>query len=102
MISGPAVGSKPSADQVIRNITNTGASALNGWSLAWTWPDNQQVTSAWNAAVAQTGTHVTATNLSYNATIAAGTSTNFGFQAAYTGTNTPPGQFTLNGSSCSS
>jgi hypothetical protein len=83
-------------------ITNTGAGPLNGWTLAWTWPGNQQVTSDWNATATQTGSHVTATNLSYNATIAAGASTNFGFQATYTGTNTPPGQFTLNGSSCSS
>jgi len=82
-------------------VTNTGASALNGWTLSWTWPGNQQVTSAWNATVSQSGTRVTAVNLSYNATIAPGANTNFGFQATYSGTNTAPTQFTLNGSACS-
>jgi hypothetical protein len=71
-------------------IANTGSSAINGWTLTWTWPGNQQVTSAWNATVTQSGTQVTARNASYNAAIAAGASTSFGFQASYSGTNTAP------------
>ncbi len=81
-------------------IANIGTSAVNGWTLSWTWPGNQQVTNAWNAAVTQSGTRVTATNVGYNATIAPGASTNFGFQATYNGTNTAPTQFTLNGAAC--
>ena len=82
-------------------IANTGTGAINGWSLAWTWPGNQQVTSAWNATVTQSGTHAIATSVSYNAAIAPGANTSFGFQATYSGTNTTPAQFTLNGNTCS-
>lgn len=81
-------------------ITNAGATAINGWTLRWTWLGNQQVTSAWNATVTQQGTQVTATNVSWNAGIAAGASTSFGFQATYSGSNPAPTQFTLNGVAC--
>jgi hypothetical protein len=81
-------------------IANTGSTAVNGWSLKWTFAGNQVVTSAWNATVTQSGTAVTATNASYNAAIPAGGSAAFGFQATYSGTNTNPTAFTLNGSTC--
>jgi acetyl esterase/lipase len=83
-------------------ITNTGSSTLNGWTLAWTWAGDQHVTNAWNATVTQSGTHATATNVSYNTTIAPGANTSFGFQATYSGTNTAPAQFTINGNPCAS
>jgi hypothetical protein len=50
--------------------------------------------------VTQPDTRVTATNVSYNASIAPGASVTFGFQATYSGTNTTPTQFTLNSISC--
>ena len=81
-------------------VANTGSGTINGWTLTWTWPGNQQVSNAWNATVTQSGTQVTARNVSYNAAISAGARTNFGFQATYSGTNTAPTQFTLNGSAC--
>ncbi|MET8158337.1 PHB depolymerase family esterase [Sphaerisporangium sp. NPDC005289] len=81
-------------------VTNSGASAVNGWTVTWTWPGNQQVTNAWNAAITQSGTQVTARNASYNATIPAGGNTSFGFQASFNGTNTAPSQFALNGTVC--
>jgi acetyl esterase/lipase len=81
-------------------VTNTGTTAINGWSLAWTWTGNQRVTSAWNAAVTQPDTRATATNMNYNATIAPGTGVTFGFQATFNGTNNPPTQFTLNNIAC--
>ncbi|WP_248963872.1 extracellular catalytic domain type 1 short-chain-length polyhydroxyalkanoate depolymerase [Sphaerisporangium perillae] len=81
-------------------ITNRGATAINGWTVTWTWPGNQQVGNAWNATVTQSGAQVTARNVSYNGTIAPGAGTSFGFQAGYSGTNTAPSQFTLNGTIC--
>jgi hypothetical protein len=48
--------------------------------------------------VAQSGTAVTAKNASYNATIAPGASTSFGFQAEGGGAN--PAAFSLNGAGC--
>jgi poly(hydroxyalkanoate) depolymerase family esterase len=82
-------------------VTNTSASAVNGWTVQWGWSGNQQVTNAWNATVSQAGAQVTARNVSYNATIAAGASVTFGFQGTYSGTNQAPTQFTLNGAACS-
>ncbi|MFI5910959.1 cellulose binding domain-containing protein [Dactylosporangium sp. NPDC051541] len=81
-------------------VTNTGTAPITGWTLKWTFAGNQTVSNAWNATVTQSGTALTATNASYNATIPAGGNTQFGFQASYTGTNAVPAQFTLNGAAC--
>jgi len=81
-------------------ITNTGSTAINGWTVTWTWPGNQQITNAWNATITQSGQQVTARNVGYNPTIPPGGSTDFGFQGIYSGTNTSPSQFALNGTPC--
>ncbi|MER5185083.1 endo-1,4-beta-xylanase [Streptomyces sp. NPDC002896] len=81
-------------------IKNTGTTAVNGWQLAWGWPSGQSVTQAWNATVSQSGTAVTATNASYNASIPAGSTVTFGFNGSLTGANTAPTAFTLNGTDC--
>lgn len=85
-----------------KNITiaNTGTSAINGWSLAFTLPSGQTITSGWNAAYSGGSGQITATNLSYNATLAPGASTGIGFQANQTGDAAAPAAFTLNGASC--
>ena len=80
-------------------ITNLG-DAMNGWRLTWTFPNGQTVTQAWNATVTQSGGAVTATNLSYNASIATGATVSFGFNGAWTGANTAPASFALNGTTC--
>src|SRR5579872_4212547 len=36
-------------------ISNTGASAINGWTLTFTFPGDQKVTNAWSATVTQSG-----------------------------------------------
>ena len=81
-------------------VTNTGPTPVNGWSLAWTFANGQQVTNAWNATVTQQGAAVTARNANWNATIAPGATTSFGFLASRTALNTPPSTFTLNGGAC--
>ncbi|MDQ1294443.1 MAG: endo,4-beta-xylanase [Actinomycetota bacterium] len=82
-------------------VENTGSDAIDGWSLSWTWPGNQKVTSAWNATVTQSGNQVTARNASYNNLLAPGAKASFGFQASYSGSNDAPEQFALNGETCS-
>ena len=47
-------------------ITNTAPSAVNGWSLIFTFPGDTKIGSSWNATVTQSGTVATATNMSYN------------------------------------
>jgi hypothetical protein len=83
------------------SVANTGSSAINGWSLTWSFGGNQHVTSAWNATVTQSGNSVTAKNVAYNAAIPPGGSASFGFQADYSGTNNNPTNFALNGAACS-
>jgi hypothetical protein len=84
-------------------ITNTGTTAINGWSLKFTFPNGQTITQLWNGSYTQSGSAVTVTNLSYNGSIAPGASTNSspGFNGAWNGTNSPPTSFTLNGATCS-
>jgi chitodextrinase len=82
-------------------LTNTGSSAINGWTVGWSFAGNQQITSAWNTVVSQSGQSVTVRNMDYNANLAPGASTGFGFQGTYSGTNATPTAFTVNGSACS-
>jgi poly(hydroxyalkanoate) depolymerase family esterase len=82
-------------------ITNTGSSAINGWSLGFTLPSGQVITGGWSATYSPTSGQLTATNVSYNGTIAAGTSTTIGFQATHTGNAAAPSAFALNGAPCS-
>ncbi|GAB3962945.1 hypothetical protein GCM10029978_019500 [Actinoallomurus acanthiterrae] len=81
-------------------ITNTGTSAINGWSLAFALPSGQTFTSGWNATFTSSGGQVTAANTSYNGSLAAGASTSIGFQASHTGNTATPSAFTLNGTAC--
>ncbi|MEV0325398.1 cellulose binding domain-containing protein [Micromonospora echinospora] len=81
-------------------VTNTGATPVTGWTLAYPLPAGQQVTGSWNATVTQNGSTVTARNLSYNATISPGASVTFGHQVSTSGGYAAPSGFTLNGTAC--
>lgn len=83
-------------------IYNLGGTAINGWTLVFSFPGDQRVSNAWNANVTQNGRQVTATNpASYDITIPAGGNLNFGLSATSTpGTNGVPSSFLLNGSGC--
>jgi acetylxylan esterase len=81
-------------------ITNTGTTAVNGWSLGFTLPAGQSITSGWNATYTPASGQVTARNATYNATIAPNASVTIGFQANHTGNAGKPTAFTLNGSPC--
>src|SRR5512135_1439162 len=60
-------------------LTNTGTDPYPSWTLTWTFPGNQVITSLWNGAFTQTGASVTVTNLGYNGVIPAGGNTTLGF-----------------------
>jgi hypothetical protein len=81
-------------------VANTGSSAMNGWTLGFTFPGDQRVTNGWNATVSQSGTAVTATNVAFNAAIAPGASASFGFQGTWGASNPAPTGFRLNGTAC--
>jgi endo-1,4-beta-xylanase len=83
-------------------ITNTGSSPISGWSLRFNLASGQTITSGWNASYSPNSGQVTATNVSYNGSIAPGGSTTIGFQANHSGNTAAPTGFTLNGAACSS
>jgi glucuronoarabinoxylan endo-1,4-beta-xylanase len=85
------------------SITNTGSSAINGWTLRFSFPGSQQITQLWNGSYSQQGAQVTVTNASYNGQIPAGGSVNPapGFLGTWNGSNPAPTSFTLNGATCS-
>ncbi|MET0416204.1 MAG: cellulase family glycosylhydrolase [Actinoplanes sp.] len=80
-------------------VTNLG-DAINGWSLSWTFPSGQRVTQAWNATVTSSGDQHTAKNVSYNAAIGTNAAVSFGFNGSWSGSNTAPTSFALNGVTC--
>jgi endoglucanase len=80
-------------------VTNLG-DPVNGWNLVWTFPSGQRVTQAWNASVTMSGSQATATNVGYNGAIATNATVSFGFNGSWTGANTAPTSFTLNGTAC--
>ncbi|MBE2220397.1 MAG: glycoside hydrolase family 9 protein [Anaerolineae bacterium] len=85
------------------SIANNSTAAVNGYNLVWSYGAGQTVTSGWNAAFAQSGSTVTASNTAshWNGTIRPGASVSFGLQGTHTGSNPLPTQFTLNGILCS-
>ncbi|WP_435796105.1 extracellular catalytic domain type 1 short-chain-length polyhydroxyalkanoate depolymerase [Micromonospora zamorensis] len=81
-------------------VTNTGTTAINGWSLVFTLPSGQTITSGWNASYSPNSGQVTARNVAYNAGIPANGSVTIGFQATHSGNTAKPSAVTLNGASC--
>ncbi len=82
-------------------ISNGGTSAINGWTLTFSFPGDQKITNSWNGVVTQSGASVSIGNESYNASIPAGSSTQLGFQGTWTSSDAAPTGFTLNGTACS-
>ncbi|WP_430781874.1 cellulose binding domain-containing protein [Actinoplanes sp. G11-F43] len=83
-------------------VTNTGSTAINGWSLTFGLPAGQAITGGWNAGYTTAAGRVTATDAGYNAAVAPGASVGFGFQATHTGDSGAPNAYALNGSPCTS
>jgi Cellulose binding domain len=83
------------------HIVNTGTSAINGWTLKWTFANGQVITQMWGGTPTQSGATVSVANVDYTAAIAAGGgSVDVGFLANWTSANAVPTAFTLNGVSC--
>lgn len=57
-----------------------GTTALSGWTVTTNLPSGATVTNGWSAANSGTSGTVNWTNVSYNGSVAAGQSTEFGFQ----------------------
>jgi hypothetical protein len=81
------------------SITNLG-DPLTSWTLTWSFGAGQTVTQAWNTALTQSGSAVTARNAGYNGSIGTNGSVAFGFNGSWTGSNPAPTSFALNGVAC--
>ncbi|MEU6004322.1 glycoside hydrolase family 48 protein [Streptomyces sp. NPDC047197] len=81
-------------------ITNRGSAAIDGWSLTYSYSGNQKLANGWNAAWSQSGKSITAKSLAYNAKIAPGAAATTGAQFTYSGANSAPTDFAVNGSTC--
>ncbi|NIL51394.1 cellulase family glycosylhydrolase [Streptomyces sp. 2BBP-J2] len=109
--SGPAAGSCavtyrvtgewPGGFQGEVVVRNTGSTAVDGWTLRWTFPDGQRITSLWGGTVTQSGAEVSVAAAPYTATIPPSGAVSLGFTGSRAGTNTDPTVFLLNGAACS-
>ncbi|WP_157930616.1 glycoside hydrolase family 9 protein [Glycomyces xiaoerkulensis] len=70
-------------------VSNVGDRTIDQWSLRWDWSGDTEVTYLWNAEWSQSGTTVTASNLSWNGRLEPGQTAEFGFVGS--GTAEVPG-----------
>jgi hypothetical protein len=63
-------------------ISNPGGAARTGWRLEFTLPAGASLGSFWDANVTRSGNTIVATDRGYNAAVAAGAATSFGFIVA--------------------
>ena len=112
-VSAPAAGAATSTCTVAYSIGNTwgggfqggititnNGPAISSWTLAFTFPDHQQITSGWNGTFSQNGQVVQVASENYNGALATGASANVGFVANVGAVNDAPGYFTVNGLAC--
>ncbi len=92
----------PGGFEAILTLTNTSATAINNWTLTWSFANGQQITQLWTGAESQNGASVTVNSLSYDGNIGAGGSyTGLGFLGTWNNTaNAVPGSFAINGTPC--
>ncbi|MEV5356843.1 cellulase family glycosylhydrolase [Streptomyces sp. NPDC052693] len=94
-------GSWPGGFQGEITVRNTGTSAINGWTLRWTFPDGQRITNLWGGTATQSGADVSVAAAPYTATVPAAGSVTLGFTATRGTAHADPTAFTLNGAACS-
>ncbi|MEU4244799.1 cellulase family glycosylhydrolase [Actinoplanes sp. NPDC026619] len=82
------------------SFTNLG-DPLSSWKFEFDFPAaGQAVNQGWNATWAQSGTHVSASNMSWNGPVATGGSVSVGFIGSFSGSNPSPTAFSVNGIAC--
>ncbi|MFC7896601.1 cellulase family glycosylhydrolase [Streptomyces sp. NPDC057381] len=94
------VGEWPGGFQGEIAVRNTGTAPLGPWTLDFTFPDGQTVTSMWGGTPTQTGGEVSVTPAPYTATVPAGGTVTLGFTAGKGAANTAPAVFSVNGNAC--
>ena len=80
-------------------ITNGSDATITSWRVEFDLPSSATMGTFWEADITVSGSHVVATNRSYNGTLSPGASTSFGFIVVGSGN---PTNCTINGAPCSS
>ena len=78
-------------------VTNSGDSAVSGWTAKITVPNGFKITNSWNGNFSVSGTTLTVTNVDYNKDIAKGEKISFGFNYSSPTSFTPPSNVAING-----
>ncbi|MGY4979223.1 glycoside hydrolase family 48 protein [Streptomyces sp. 900105755] len=81
-------------------ITNRGTDAIDGWTLTYSYSGNQKLSNGWNGTWTQSGQAITVKDAGYNGKIASGAAVSTGAQFSYSGANTAPTGFAVNGTTC--
>ncbi|MHC5262252.1 glycoside hydrolase family 48 protein [Streptomyces sp. UC4497] len=81
-------------------ITNRGSAAIDGWTLTYAYTGDQKLSNGWNGVWSQSGKNITVKDAGHNGRIAAGAATSTGAQFSYSGSNSAPTNFAINGTAC--
>lgn len=75
-------------------MTNTGDTAISGWTVSWTFANGQTIAQLWNGTFTQSGANVSVKDAGYNGPLSVGASTGFGFTGNWNGANAVPSSIT--------
>jgi endoglucanase len=89
----------PGGFQAGVTITNNGAPVSN-WTLAFAFPNDQQISGGWGGTFTQNGQSVTVTSESWNGALGTGGAATIGFTGTVGASNALPSYFTVNGTAC--
>ncbi|MET7427239.1 cellulose binding domain-containing protein [Dactylosporangium sp. NPDC005555] len=87
----------PTGNSAHMTVTNGGASTLPSWRVEFDLPSGTTITNFWNATMTRSGAHYVIVGAPWNASLAPGASTAFGWVAS--GLGTPQGCL-LNAAPC--
>jgi cellulose 1,4-beta-cellobiosidase len=79
--------------------TNLGA-PVTSWTLGYSYANGQTLSGGWNGTWTQTGANVSVANVSFNGSLATGATVDMGANFNWSGSNTAPTAFSLNGVAC--
>ncbi|MBB3193898.1 glycoside hydrolase family 9 protein [Roseateles terrae] len=81
-------------------LSNTGTTPISNWGVSFTESNSITVSNSWSGTFVATGTKVSFTPQTWNATVAAGGNTDAGMQLSYSGTKPTPSAVVMTGASC--
>ncbi|ALV07831.1 glycoside hydrolase family 9 protein [Roseateles depolymerans] len=81
-------------------LSNAGTTPITNWGVSFTESNSITVSNSWSGTFVATGNKVSFTPQSWNATVAAGGSTDAGMQLSYSGTKPMPSAVVMTGASC--